>query len=109
MPGPNGRRLRSVWDIKTQAVPEANGHFATFPPALIDPCILSGSRKDALVLDPFIGSGTTALVAHRWKRRFVGIELHPEFLRIAQRRLAREGLWAVGSDGKRLPYPDASG
>ncbi len=101
--GPNGRRLRSVWDVKTQAVPEANGHFATFPPALIEPCVLSGSREGDLVLDPFAGSGTTALVAGRLGRRFVGIELHPEYVNIAKRRLRRAGFVAVGADGKPLP------
>lgn len=98
VPGPNGRRLRSVWDIKTQAVPEANGHFATFPSALIEPCVLSGSQARDVVLDPFAGSGTTALVAGRLDRRFVGIELQPEYLAIADRRLRRAGFVAVEAD-----------
>jgi site-specific DNA-methyltransferase (cytosine-N4-specific) len=85
--GPNGRRLRSVWDIPTRAYPEASGHVATFPPALVEPCILTASREGDLVLDPFVGSGTTALVAARLGRRFVGIELNPEYLDIADRRL----------------------
>lgn len=92
VPGPNARRLRTVWDIKTQAVPEAQGHFATFPPALAEPCVLSGSRPGDLVLDPFSGSGTTALVAAREGRRFVGIELHPAYHEMARGRLLREGL-----------------
>lgn len=98
VPGPNGRRQRTVWDIKTQALPEASGHFATFPPALIEPCIVSGSRRGDLVLDPFVGSGTTGLVAGSMGRRFVGIELHPEYLGIAHRRLVQAGFVDV-ADG----------
>lgn len=90
--GPNGRRQRSVWDIKTQAYPEAGGHFATFPPSLVEPCVRSATREHALVLDPFIGSGTTGLVATLLGRRFIGIELNPEFLDIARRRLTDAGM-----------------
>jgi len=85
MRGPNGRNLRSVWDIHTKPYPGA--HFATFPDTLVGPCLALGSRPGDLVLDPFIGSGTTGLVALRGKRRFVGIELNPEYLRIAEERL----------------------
>lgn len=105
--GPNGRRLRTVWDVRTQAVPEANGHFATFPPELVLPCILSASNKEDVVLDPFIGSGTTALVAAREKRRFVGIELNPNYLDIAYRRLVSDGFVALGLDGTPLQEPTA--
>jgi site-specific DNA-methyltransferase (cytosine-N4-specific) len=83
--GPNNRNLRTVWDINTRPYPEA--HFATFPPALVEPCLSLTSRADALVLDPFIGAGTTGLVALSLKRRFVGIELNPQYLHIAERRL----------------------
>jgi site-specific DNA-methyltransferase (cytosine-N4-specific) len=83
--GPNDRNLRSVWDIKTQPYPEA--HFATFPPALVEPCIALGSNPGDLVLDPFIGSGTTGLVALKMGRRFVGVELHPEYVSIANQRI----------------------
>lgn len=83
--GPNGRNLRTVWDVKTQPFPKA--HFATFPPELVYPCIALGSRQGDLVLDPFIGSGTTGLVALQMGRRFVGIELNPDYLHIAERRL----------------------
>ena len=84
--GPNERNLRSVWDVKTQPYREA--HFATFPPALIQPCLAVGSREGDLVLDPFIGSGTTGAVAAMMGRRFLGIELNPEYLEIAERRMA---------------------
>ncbi len=83
--GPNGRNVRTVWDIPTRPYPEA--HFATFPPALVDPCIKLGSRPGELILDPFIGSGTTGLVALKLNRRFVGIELNPSYLQIAESRL----------------------
>jgi site-specific DNA-methyltransferase (adenine-specific) len=90
--GPRGRRIRTVWNINTHAVTEVTGHVATFPPALVEPCILSASSKGDLVLDPFLGSGTTALVAARHGRRFVGIELHPEYLAIACERLRQPDL-----------------
>ena len=89
--GPNDRRLRTVWDVKTQAYKDASGHFATFPPGLIEPCVLMGSQPGDLVLDPFLGSGTTALVAGRMNRRFTGIELNPEYLEMARRRLKAAG------------------
>jgi site-specific DNA-methyltransferase (cytosine-N4-specific) len=83
--GPNGRNIRTVWDIPIRPYPEA--HFATFPPALVEPCIQLGSSPDDLILDPFIGSGTTGLVALKLNRRFVGIELNPAYLEIAESRL----------------------
>jgi site-specific DNA-methyltransferase (cytosine-N4-specific) len=83
--GPNERNLRSVWDIKTQPYSEA--HFATFPPALVEPCIALGSNPGDLVLDPFIGSGTTGLVALKMGRRFVGVELNPEYVSSANQRI----------------------
>ena len=96
--GPNGRRLRTVWDIKTEVHPEAAGHVATFPPALVDPCLRSSTRPGALVLDPFVGSGTSALVAVDLDRRFLGIELNPTYLEIARRRLLKAGHHEI-SDG----------
>jgi site-specific DNA-methyltransferase (cytosine-N4-specific) len=87
--GPNGRRQRTVWEIPTQADPDAAGHFATFPPALVEPCIRAATRPGDLVLDPFLGSGTTALVAAATDRRFVGIEVNPDYLAIARARLER--------------------
>jgi site-specific DNA-methyltransferase (cytosine-N4-specific) len=89
--GPNGRRLRSVWDLHTQSYPEASGHFATFPPVLVDPCVRIGSNVDSWVLDPFVGSGTTALSAGLLGRKFIGVELNPSYLEIARRRLLKNG------------------
>jgi site-specific DNA-methyltransferase (cytosine-N4-specific) len=83
--GPNGRNLRTVWDINTQAYKDA--HFATFPPALVEPCLALSSSRGDLVLDPFMGSGTTGQVALDMGRRFIGIELNPDYAKIADRRL----------------------
>ncbi len=83
--GPNDRNLRSVWQIHTQAFPGA--HFATFPPALVQRCIALTTSSGDLVLDPFVGSGTTAEVALKMGRRFVGIELNPEYVKMAKGRI----------------------
>lgn len=82
------RNKRSVWTIPTQASPEA--HFATFPEALVEPCILAGSPADGVVLDPFMGSGTVALVARRLSCKYLGIELNPEYIELAARRLSQD-------------------
>lgn len=87
--GPNNRNVRSVWEINTQAF--ADAHFATFPPALVESALALTSRPTDLVLDPFIGSGTTGQVALSMGRRFVGIELNPEYVEIAERRLHTNG------------------
>jgi DNA modification methylase len=78
MTNPAGRNLRSVWTIATQPYPGA--HFATFPQALVEPCIKAGSPEGGVVLDPFAGSGTTGLVAQRLSRRAVLIDLNGEYL-----------------------------
>jgi DNA modification methylase len=79
------RNKRSVWEVATQPFSEA--HFATYPPALIEPCILAGCPTGSTVLDPFGGAGTTGLVADRLGRNAVLIELNPEYAAIAERRL----------------------
>lgn len=81
----NGRNCRSVWNINTQGF--AGAHFATFPPKLIEPCIKSSSRPGDFVLDPFFGSGTVGVVAKVLNRRFVGIELNPEYVALATNRI----------------------
>ncbi|MCZ7644359.1 MAG: site-specific DNA-methyltransferase [Planctomycetota bacterium] len=78
------RNKRSVWEIATEPFPEA--HFATYPTALVELCILAGCPKGGTVLDPFSGAGTTGLVAARLGRGFVGIELNPEYVALAKRR-----------------------
>jgi len=82
----NGRNCRSVWNIHTQGF--SGGHFATFPPKLIEPCIRATSQPGEIILDPFFGSGTVGLVAQQLERRFVGVELNPGYVRIASERLA---------------------
>jgi hypothetical protein len=84
-----GRNKRSVWTIATQPFKEA--HFATFPPALIEPCIKAGCPAGGVVLDPFGGAGTTGLVADRLGRDAILIELNPEYAAIAERRLKTDG------------------
>jgi site-specific DNA-methyltransferase (adenine-specific) len=86
--GPNDRNLRSVWSINTS--PGRHGHIAPFPEKLVEPCIALSSRHQDFILDPFLGSGTTAVVARRLKRRFVGIELDPKAMRAARARLDSE-------------------
>lgn len=86
-PAANGsrRNRRTVWKVHTQATEHA--HYAVFPPALVEPCILSSTRPGEFVLDPFFGSGTVGLVCQKLNRRFVGIELNPEYADLAVRRL----------------------
>lgn len=79
------RNKRSVWSIAT--APFKDSHFAVFPPDLIKPCILAGCPKQGIVLDPFMGAGTTALVARQYNRNYIGIELNPQYVEIAKRRL----------------------
>lgn len=79
------RNRRSVWTVATQPFREA--HFATYPPELIEPCILAGCPKGGTVLDPFGGAGTTGLVADRLQRNAVLIELNPEYAEIARKRI----------------------
>ncbi len=87
------RNKRSVWEVATQPFSEA--HFATFPPALIEPCILAGCPEGGTVLDPFFGAGTTGLVADRHRRDCIGIELNPEYAEIARNRLSNDaGMFA---------------
>lgn len=80
------RNKRSVWTVPTMPFKEA--HFATFPEALIEPCVLAGAPMGGTVLDPFMGAGTTAVVAQRLGRQYVGCELNPEYADIARRRIA---------------------
>jgi len=79
------RNRRSVWTVATR--PYKGAHFATFPPALIEPCILAGSRPGDTVLDPFNGSGTTGQVALQHGRRYIGCELNPEYVELTRARL----------------------
>jgi DNA modification methylase len=80
------RNRRSVWSITSK--PFDGAHFATFPPEIPEICILAGSRKGDTVLDPFLGAGTTGLVAETLGRNFVGIEMSPVYVKMAQKRIA---------------------
>jgi DNA modification methylase len=89
------RNKRSVWSVTTR--PFKGAHFATFPPALIEPCILAGCPEGGTVLDPFFGAGTTGLVAQRHNRKWIGCELNPEYAAIAQARIESEStLFTIG-------------
>jgi DNA modification methylase len=79
------RNKRSVWTVATKPFKEA--HFAVFPPALIEPCILAGCPENGIVLDPFMGSGTTGMVAAIHQRNFIGFELNPEYCKMAEKRI----------------------
>lgn len=84
------RNKRSVWSVPTFGFPWA--HFATFPPALIEPCILAGSKPGDVVLDPFGGSGTTGQVAESLGRQWLLIELNPAYEKLSRERTAQQGM-----------------
>jgi DNA modification methylase len=85
------RNARTVWTIPTQPTPDA--HFATFPEALAERCILAGSAQGDTVLDPFFGSGTVGKVAERLGRKWIGCELNPAYVGIAEKKTAQKGLF----------------
>jgi DNA modification methylase len=80
------RNKRTVWTVSTK--PFKGAHFATFPQKLITPCILAGSTAGDTVLDPFNGAGTTGLVALAHRRKYIGIEINPEYVAMTQKRLS---------------------
>lgn len=82
------KNKRSVWTVTTKCFKGA--HFATFPLDLIEPCILAGCPKNGIVLDPFFGAGTTGVAAKKNGRNFIGIELNPEYIEIAKKRIGIE-------------------
>jgi len=85
LPNPNGANRRSVWTITTQPYKEA--HFATFPEEIPRTCILAGSKKGDTILDPFSGAGTTGVVAEKLNRKYIGIELNPQYTKLAEDRI----------------------
>ncbi len=94
--GYSTRNKRSVWTIAVKAF--KGSHFAVMPEALVEPCLLSSSRKGDLVLDPFTGSGTVGVVGLRHGRSFVGTELNPDYAILAQNRISEDNpLWNVVS------------
>ena len=85
----SGRNLRTVWTIATE--PCKLAHFATFPTALVDRCVKAGSKPGDIILDPFAGTATVGCVAGMLGRDFIGIELNPEYISLAKKRLQVEG------------------
>lgn len=91
------RNKRTVWTVSTQACKDA--HFATYPPKLIEPCILAGSRPSDTVFDPFNGAGTTGMVAYKHGRRYIGIELNPDYIEISRGRMRNVQVDLLTSSG----------
>jgi len=87
------RNKRSVWTINTK--PYKDAHFAVFPPKLPELCIKAGSSEGDVILDPFFGSGTTGWVAQRLGRKWIGIELNPEYIKIADKRFLQRELFTT--------------
>jgi DNA modification methylase len=85
--GGSTRNKRTVWTVTTK--PYAEAHFATYPPDLIQPCVLAGCPEGGTVLDPFNGSGTTGQVALQNGRKYIGIELNSEYIELTKRRLSK--------------------
>ena len=83
---PTGRNCRSVWTITTK--PFFGAHFAVFPPEIPEICIRAGSRAGDTILDPFAGAGTTGVVAEKLGRKFIGIELNPRYVDMAEKRMS---------------------
>lgn len=81
------RNKRDVWNVNIKPCKEA--HFATYPDTLIEPCVLAGCPEDGVILDPFMGAGTTGIVTKRHNRNYIGIELNPEYIKIAENRIEK--------------------
>lgn len=96
------RNRRTVWTVSLKSFKGA--HFATYPPDLIEPCVLAGCPEGGIVLDPFFGAGTTGLVARRNKRNYVGIELNPEYAELAEKRILDE--CGIDQDGQSRTITD---
>lgn len=101
------KNKRSVWTINTEPFPEA--HFATFPPELIRPCIMAGSKKKDVILDPFFGAGTVGVVAKSLNRNFIGIDINQDYVNIAVKRLktevskiGKQSIWLYEYSGERI-------
>ena len=82
------RNVRTTWSVNTE--PNSEAHFATYPQRLVERMLKAGCPENGIVLDPFFGSGTTGVYARKVNRNFVGIELNPEYVKIAENRLLKE-------------------
>ena len=80
------KRKRDVWEVSTNTF-KMDEHFAMYPEKLIEPCILAGSKKDGIVLDPFFGSGTTGVVAKKHGREYIGIDINAKYCKLAEKRI----------------------
>jgi len=87
-PNYEGKNMRTVWSINTK--PTTESHFATYPQKLVKRMLLAGCPENGIVLDPFFGSGTTGIYARKSNRNFVGIELNPDYVKIANNRIFKE-------------------
>lgn len=87
---PEKRNKRDVWTVTSK--PYSGSHFAVYPPDLIEPCILAGSKSGDIVLDPFFGSGTTGMVAQNLGRKWIGCELNKDYESLQNERLIQQGL-----------------
>lgn len=87
-PNEDGKNMRTVWSINTE--PSTEAHFATYPQRLVERMLKAGCPENGIVLDPFFGSGTTGVYARKVNRNFIGIELNPEYVKIAENRLLKE-------------------
>ena len=83
---PNGANKKTVWTVATH--PYKGAHFATFPEKLVEPMVLACSRHGDTILDPFAGTATVGVVALRHHRNFIGIELNPDYIKLAGKRMA---------------------
>lgn len=88
------RNKRTVWSLPTK--PFSGAHFATFPPALVEPCILAGTAQGGTVLDPFSGSGTTGMVATALGRKYIGIDINAEYLKMSLETRLKTGFFNLG-------------
>ncbi len=105
MPENGKRNKRSVWTVATR--PYKGAHFATFPPELIEPCVLAGSPRGGIVLDPFNGSGTTGAVALKHGRRYIGCELNPDYIALSMERIGAAWVETEAAEGApRLILPE---
>lgn len=95
----NGRNRRTVWSIRTE--PFTGAHFATFPPKLVEPCVLSASKPGDWVLDLFFGSGTVGVVCEEQHRKYVGIELNPDYVKLAVDRIRKTDSQSYWRGGKK--------
>jgi len=100
---PDKRNRRSVWTINPK--PYKGAHFATFPPLLVEPCVLAGTKPGDMVLDPFSGSGTTGLVALQHGRLYQGIELSASYAAMSQQRLDADHVRRTGAQPIPLLLP----